>query len=84
MANKTYRKLLVNAFENIAQSNKWNDSKHSPVTMKRVGFKNARSWARAFAACYMPDGGLGAMNDFFDQHDRGSGARGSTADTARF
>ena len=39
MANKTYRKLLVNAFENIAQCNKWNDSKHSPITMKRAGFK---------------------------------------------
>ena len=64
MANKTYRKLLVNAFENIAQCNKWNDSKHSPVTMKPAGFIHAGAWARAFAACDIPDGGLGAMNDF--------------------
>lgn len=55
MANKTYRKMLINAFEKAARERGWHDSKITPNCMSHYGLKGARSWAREMASWYNVD-----------------------------
>lgn len=48
----TIRKHLVNAFTKIAKSRGWCDSKKTPHTLNRYGFKSARQWGRMMAGMY--------------------------------
>lgn len=52
---KTYRKMIINAFEKAARDRGWHDSKITPNCMSHYGFKSARSWAREMASWYDVD-----------------------------
>lgn len=52
MANKTYRKMLINAFEKAARERGWHDSKITPNCITSYGFKDCRQWAREMASWY--------------------------------
>lgn len=46
----TYRKMLVTGFAKIAK--RWEDSKKTPHSLRKYGYKNARQWGRAMVANY--------------------------------
>ena len=48
----TVRKMMVTAFDKIAKSEGWHDSKLSPVSLNNLRFRNTRAWARYIAGLY--------------------------------
>lgn len=48
----TIRKHLARAFTKIAKERGWEDSKKTPHSLRRYGYKNARQWGRMMASNY--------------------------------
>lgn len=61
----TYKKMMVTAFTKIAK--RWEDSKDTPHSLRRYGFKNARQWGRTVAACYNLDDLLSVPPELLNQ-----------------
>ena len=63
----SHRKGLVNAFTKIA--NRWEDSKKTPHSLRRYGYRNSRQWGRMMADQYFDTNGLIISSTLIDAID---------------
>lgn len=64
---KTDRKMMVRAFTKIAK--RWEDSKTTPHSLRRYGFKDARAWGRYVAGMYSFNGVMDMPDAIIEEYE---------------